>query len=537
MSSGRAFILAARAGSRLASSSSRSHPRSTPLSLSFASILHQRSLVSSLPSRSLAFHPSSTRRAYSTSAQDPSLSPLGRTLITTIRVIQNVVVYGSSTLFVGFFIWAGTHAYLENYKCPSPQGASSAVQNCLHGAWVREEIALDPSIAEIYYNRALELTRQEIEQAYRKEAESNPEIDDRTRFLKLEKDKVIAEVQSRLARLYARTGQDERAATLWTRLWKLSDRKIDTAAEEKSGSSFSISSLFGGSSAQRTLITKEDGIRYSKLAADCWMRLGEYELAEEALAWTLSNFTAIKNTRQDESSSDSIEEVGLLSTLGTLYVRQQQFEYALSLFVKALQLVQGHRGLIGSNDIDHRQQGSTPKSKSKEEQEQDLWYCREAILMNSIGETLYGAATASVTPSSSSAPSSTSENAKKTSSWKFWSASEKAVTKPKVVVPVVSHEQQQKQEEALGWMQKAIAMAKVKSGQHRDCDECAALGLSNLGLIHEMEGKHDSAMEEFKEAVTYATKAGDFVGIEDYKRNITRLADQISESTVPVAKI
>ena len=52
-----------------------------------------------------------------------------------------------------------------------------------------------------------------------------------------------------------------------------------------------------------------------------------------------------------------------------------------------------------------------------------------------------------------------------------------------------------------------------------------------------MEGKKDLAMEELKEAIVFATKAEDFVGIDDYKRNIARLTDQIAESTVPVAHI
>lgn len=595
MSSGRAFILAARAGSRLASSSSPVMLRS-PLSLSWASSLHQRSLhVSASATRSA--RPSTfanntvARRAYSSAGSDPSLSPVGRSLIATVRLVQNIVVISTSLVALGFFVYAGSHAYLENYKCPSPEGTSSTVQNCLHGAWVREEISPDPKVAEIYYERALELTRQELEKVLQasvsKEEEhslSQEEKDaaDRIRFLRMEKDKALTGIQNRLARFYARIGSDEQAATIWTRLWKLSEKEVMEQGSSSSSMFSAVSSLFGPSK-ERALMTREDGLIYAKAAADCWMRLGEYELAEEALAWTLSTFTAIKKNSTEATSSPSSspsavasEEVGLLSTLGALYVRQHRFEYALSLFVKALQSVQEHRLPTGSD--------STPKVVSKEEElEQDMWYCREAILMNSIGETLYGAATASTsvstTPSteSSTTASGSVDTKKKSSSWKFWSSSSSsasATTKSAKVAPALSKEQQKKVEEALGWMQKAIVMAKEKSGQHRDCDECAALGLSTLGLIHEvkekrtglclltllsghlvailnviltffflflivfqMEGKNDLALEEFKDALNHATKAEDFVGMEDYNRNLTRLMDEMAAATAPVAQI
>ncbi|GJJ73565.1 hypothetical protein EMPS_05923 [Entomortierella parvispora] len=560
MSSSRAFVLAARAGSRLASPSSPAVFR-TPLSLSWASSLHQRSLhasATSIPRSVRPFHPASNtvaRRGYSSAGSDPSMSPLGRSLITTVRIVQNVVV-GSSTVFaLGFFIWAGSHAYLESYKCPSPEGTSNTVQNCLHGAWVREEISPDPDVAEIYYEKALELTRQELERAFaasvskdegQQQSQHSKEEEERNRLLRMEKDKALTGIQDRLARFYARIGRDEQAATIWTRLWKLSDKKV---IEQEAPSSM-ISSLFG-SSKERTLMTQEDGLLYAKAAADCWMRLGEYELAEEALAWTLSTFTAIKKNSTEAASSPSssssssssstlaAEEVGLLSTLGALYVRQHRFEYALSLFVKALQSTQEHRLPVGSD--------STPKVVSKEEkQERDMWYCREAILMNSIGETLYGAATtsaATTTPAStvdsSSTASDSADQEKKSSSWKFWSSSSSSsdTNRSAKAAPTLSVEQQKKVEEALGWIQKAIVMAKEKSGQHRDCDECAALGLSTLGLIHEMEGKNDLALEEFKGALVHATKADDYVGMEDYNRNLTRLTDQMAAATAPIAQI
>lgn len=43
-----------------------------------------------------------------------------------------------------------------------------------------------------------------------------------------------------------------------------------------------------------------------------------------------------------------------------------------------------------------------------------------------------------------------------------------------------------------------------------------------------MEGKRDVALAQFKEAVLHANMAKDYVGIDDYNRNIARLTDQIN---------
>jgi len=52
-----------------------------------------------------------------------------------------------------------------------------------------------------------------------------------------------------------------------------------------------------------------------------------------------------------------------------------------------------------------------------------------------------------------------------------------------------------------------------------------------------MEGKNELALEEFKDALIHATKAEDFVGMEDYNRNLARLTDQMAAETAPVAQI
>ncbi|KAF9086346.1 hypothetical protein BGX23_008947 [Mortierella sp. AD031] len=506
----------------------------------------------------------------STFDQTAGLTPGARAIIATARGARNILIVATSVLSLGYFVFAGTHAYLEQYKCPSPSGVSQEVQRCLHGAWVREEISPDPDIAEVYFQKALEIARKDLETYYKNQKKNGEgranSSDERLRFLEVEKDQGLVEIQNQLARFYGRTGRDEQAATIWTRLWKLSEKEDPRLGHEQSSSTLGpglrgLGSWFGGASGERPLITQKDGLSYAKSAADCWMRMGEYDMAEEALAWTMSTLASTTTTTSADpqapssastsTSASRIEEIGLLSTLGALYVRQAKFEYALSLFVKALQAVQEHRAQTENNSIGAGV-GALGVDATTVKENKDMWYCREAILTQSIGETLYGAATRS----SSSAPSSTSSPATKAitattatpsepkkSSWKFWSSSSSSsssssTSTPSVKPTVVSQkspEQIKKEEEALGWMQKALTMAKAKSGEHRDCDECAALGLNNLGLINEMEGKRDVALAQFREAVLHATIAKDYVGIDDYNRNIVRLTDQIDSDSQPTS--
>ncbi|KAG0276934.1 hypothetical protein BGZ97_009987, partial [Linnemannia gamsii] len=313
------------------------------------------------------------------------LTPGARVIIATTRGVRNVLIVATSTLGLVLFAFTGAHSYLEQYKCPSPQGVSTEVQRCLHGAWVREEVSPDPDVAELYLQKAVELARKDLETHYATKNKGKEEgviKDERLAFLEIEKDQALVEIQHRLARFYGRIGRDEQAATVWTRLWKLSEKENPRPHSSEKSSSSGLGSLFGGANVDRPLISQTDGIPYAKSAADCWMRMGEYEMAEEALAWTLST---LASSTTSSSSSDRIEEVGLLSTLGALYVRQAKFEYALSLFVKALQVVQDHR----ASQTDESTTTVDEKKRAALKEDNDMWYCREAILTQSIGETLY----------------------------------------------------------------------------------------------------------------------------------------------------
>ncbi|KAF9130170.1 hypothetical protein BGX30_013623 [Mortierella sp. GBA39] len=503
-----------------------------------------RQRATATSSRGYASISTNTTSAPSTINSTVGLTPGARVIIATTRGVRNVLIVGTSALGLVLFAFTGTHAYLEQYKCPSPAGVSTEVQRCLHGAWVREEISPDPDVAELYLQKAVELARKDLETLYANKNKGKDGIDERLAFLEIEKDQALVEVQNRLARFYGRIGQDEQAATVWTRLWKLSEKEDPRSSSSSEQVSSGLASMFGkGALTDRPLISQKDGIPYAKSAADCWMRMGEYEMAEEALAWTLSTLASTTPAPSaSTTSSTRIEEIGLLSTLGALYVRQSKFEYALSLFVKALQAVQDHRASQTDSSVETM---TDEKKKAELKEDNDMWYCREAILTQSIGETLYGAATRSPTSSSSTTTTTTATPettaTKKSSSWKFWSSSSSSSSTPpaksKVVPQQKSPQQIKKEEEALGWMQKALEMAKAKSGQHRDCDECAALGLNTLGLINEMEGKSEVALAQFREAVLHATMAKDYVGIDDYNKNIARLTDTDSESTTSTSTL
>ncbi|CAB4428701.1 unnamed protein product [Rhizophagus irregularis] len=85
-----------------------------------------------------------------------------------------------------------------------------------------------------------------------------------------------------------------------------------------------------------------------------------------------------------------------------------------------------------------------------------------------------------------------------------------------------------KYDEALGWLQKGLSIAKSNSG-NKDCDECAGVILNNLGLIHERKGNNELAISLYTNAIEFAEKAQDFIGIEDFARNLNRVQLQDNE--------
>ncbi|KAG0268162.1 hypothetical protein DFQ27_007393 [Actinomortierella ambigua] len=510
--------------------------------------------------------------------QQQQLAPLGRALVATTKTLKSLLIFSTSTIGLGFFVWSGAHLYLEQYKCPTPPNLSSRVQSLLHGAWVREEYAMDPDVAQDYYKNAVDFATEEVAQALglrlvgypsasqqlysnqqppsssspspppppqqqqQQQSQTSPRD---PRIDQLEMDAALVEVHHRRARFLDAIGRDDQAARIWDRLWRMTD-----AAEAQSSDPATAATL------KRPLMVRASGLLFARRAAECWMRLGRYDEAEEALAWALETAVTMEaaaaqnpqNGQQQEhhhhhplgkgfSVDTQSDEIGLLTVLGALYARKRRFDDALSLFVRALQLTRQRK-----EEVVEQEPAKDTTATSKEtpvSNPRDKWHCREAILMNSIGETLYGAATSegsSKATAKEKASGKKQEESKKSSGGfgsYFWSSSSKDT-------PADEKESESehrsdmilndKEQEALGWMQKALVLAQEKSGKERDCDECAALVLNNLGMIYEMKGDKTLALEQFKNAVVHATTAQDYVGLESYMENVARLRDEAAEN-------
>ncbi|CAG8639414.1 2595_t:CDS:2 [Cetraspora pellucida] len=113
---------------------------------------------------------------------------------------------------------------------------------------------------------------------------------------------------------------------------------------------------------------------------------------------------------------------------------------------------------------------------------QDRWKCWEAITMGHLGEVLYGLG---------------------------------------------------KHDEAMGWMQQGLTISKNYRG-NRDCDECSGVIFNNLGLIYEKNDNFEVAKSLYSQAISYATKAQDFVGLDQFSLNLDRLISEEQQNSVIV---
>ncbi|KAG0234444.1 hypothetical protein BGW42_006654 [Actinomortierella wolfii] len=541
-------------------------PRAGPSSWRCASRIPQENYSSNLVPRRWN---SSSSTFQSNRDQQQQLAPLGRAIVATTKTLKSLLLFSATTFGVGFVAWSGAHLYLEQYKCPTPQNLSTRVQSLLHGAWVREEYAMDPDVALEYYKNAIDFATEEVAQALGLRLVGYPSASQqlynqqqpRTKWGQkalqeqlekqakdpqmklLEMDASLVEVHHRRARFFDAIGQDEQAARIWDRLWRMTGAAEDATSKAATGAAEPL---------KRPLMVRESGVLFARRAAECWMRLGRYDEAEEALAWALESITTTATTKDSTKGSHSPEkgisvdtqsdEISLLTILGALYARKKRYDDALSLFVRALQLTRQRKEEeeekgVANVEVEQTKTKGTSTTAPVASNPRDKWHCREAILMNSIGETLYGSV-------KSNAPPAAAETEKKSTDAKkqggfgayFWSSSSKDATTNK-------KEQEQeksraialddKEQEALGWMQKALSLAQEKSGKERDCDECAALVLNNLGMIYEMKGDTSFALEHFKNAVVHATTAQDFVGLESYMENVSRLQEAAASQSEP----
>ncbi|CAG8740839.1 3426_t:CDS:1, partial [Racocetra fulgida] len=120
------------------------------------------------------------------------------------------------------------------------------------------------------------------------------------------------------------------------------------------------------------------------------------------------------------------------------------------------------------------------QNKLKDDQNQDRWKCWEAITMGHLGEVLYGLG---------------------------------------------------KHDEAMGWMQQGLSISKNISG-NRDCDECSGVIFNNLGLIYEKNENFEIAKSLYSQAISHATKAQDFVGLDQFSLNLDRLISEEQQQSI-----
>ncbi|GBB97883.1 hypothetical protein RclHR1_00310011 [Rhizophagus clarus] len=205
----------------------------------------------------------------------------------------------------------------------------------------------------------------------------------------------------------------------------------------------------------------------AKKLGELYIRVQEYNTAEKYLVWAIGLLQGNKvellneNDEPVEFTSSSIftnsslinkDFIAITDLLASLYAKQRKYDYALTLYLGLLKMIQEKQKI---NDFE----------------------CWEAIVNGHLGEIFYGIG---------------------------------------------------KYDEALGWLQKGLTIAKNNSG-NKDCDECAGVILNNLGLIHERKGNNELAISLYTNAIEFAQKAEDFVGIEDFARNLNRVQSQDDE--------
>ncbi|CAG8501352.1 1480_t:CDS:2, partial [Acaulospora colombiana] len=232
---------------------------------------------------------------------------------------------------------------------------------------------------------------------------------------------------------------------------------------------------------------------------DIWLRLAYNHVWVGKLDESITIYRSVLETLVKSGKEENLKRsIDVAKKIGDLYVKVQEFDIAEKYFCWAIKMSQGdcaqlikeHTNFVEEHPsgqkkydlalplylgvlkmIRSRPKDSVMQSKvetkvkdiSEHGGQEISWNCLEAIIMGHIGEVFYGLG---------------------------------------------------KREEALGWMQRGLNVARDGSGI-RDCDECAGAILYNLGLIYEKDGKTETAISLLNQAMGFAEKAQDLRGIED----------------------
>ncbi|ORY95899.1 hypothetical protein BCR43DRAFT_557760 [Syncephalastrum racemosum] len=211
-------------------------------------------------------------------------------------------------------LWQSYHLYIEHFLESTPSELSYRARNLLHGAHVREKVAPDHEVAAVYLNEVLRIALEE-----QKLDEHSP---------------VVIQLRLRLADDEARAGNLYGAITEYTRAWKL----LKEAPENDN----------------EYLMAKT-----AKEMGSLYYRVGDYEHAEEFLAWAFDRLRAY--------TDDTFLKVTTTNALASVYTIQRRFDLSMPLLLLALK------------DI-------------PEDATESKWVCLKGILQNQLCETMYGMA-------------------------------------------------------------------------------------------------------------------------------------------------
>ncbi|CAG8499409.1 15645_t:CDS:2 [Dentiscutata erythropus] len=212
-------------------------------------------------------------------------------------------------------------------------------------------------------------------------------------------------------------------------------------------------------------------IEVSKKLAEVYINMKEFDNAEKCLCWSIE-MLQLDEQEYDNKKNWIIDD----NQSGKLEIPTSIFENSKITNEELVKFVDLLAGLYAQQK---KFELALPLylgilktlQNQQKDQGQDKWKCWEAITMGHLGEVLYGVG---------------------------------------------------KQDEAMGWMQQGLTISKNNSG-NRDCDECSGVIFNNLGLVYEKNENFEVAESLYNQAILHATKAQDFVGLEQFSLNLDRL--------------
>ncbi|ORX79616.1 TPR-like protein [Basidiobolus meristosporus CBS 931.73] len=352
----------------------------------------------------------------------PRLSPFVKKwfVYLPLDTLKVIILGGTSIFLTGYVVWKGTHIYIEHYAHPTSPNLNETARKLLRGAYVREEVAPDPYIAVTYLNTALKIASED-----QNLPDNSPEV---------------TNILVRLGRALHKAFLWDEAIETYERAWKAADSPE----------------------------TQELRIRLSRYLGDIHMRLGNYQEAEKYLVLGIQMSKELREKNSKLSNTPQVpgpQELGIMVAMANMYALQQNYEYALPLYVGVLRKIKEYKE---AQKLDT----SMPIKGSKEE---DVT-CLDAIVMGHLAEVFYG---------------------------------------------------MKKNEEAISWAKNALKLAK-KGVSVKECEECASVVSHNLGLIYEIKDDKEQAFSYFVQAVSHATTARDKNSAMRYRRDLNRLEQELA---------